>query len=52
MIKNKEKLKIICAWCNKLIQDGCTSLLMGKERVSHGICEECSDKMSEENKGK
>jgi hypothetical protein len=28
-------MKIICAWCGKVIQDG------PEETVSHGVCEEC-----------
>ena len=35
-------MKIVCAWCGKDIgkKDG-----KGKEGVTHGLCQECFDKM-------
>lgn len=39
--KMPDKIKTICAWCEKLISDGETPMLLGKPRVSHGICKQC-----------
>ena len=39
------KIKTICAWCKTLIQDGDTHLLLGEERISHGICKKCLKKL-------
>tara|TARA_B100000029_G_scaffold499611_2_gene570246 strand:+ start:384 stop:575 length:192 start_codon:yes stop_codon:yes gene_type:complete len=47
MTNDKEKLKTICAWCNKLIHEGKTLTLFGKERVSHGMCKTCYDNMDD-----
>ena len=35
------KIKTICAWCKKLIQDGDTPEMFGIKRISHGMCPEC-----------
>ena len=35
-------MKIICAWCEKVLKDGLDN------QVSHGICEECkAEQMAE-----
>jgi len=33
-------MRVICAWCGKLIREG-------DEPISHGICEECYQKLLE-----
>lgn len=40
----KTRLKIICAWCLKPLgyKDG-----KGQTGTSHGICEECANKLKE-----
>lgn len=43
----KEKLRTICAWCSKLIQEGKYLTLFGKKRVSHGMCRQCFDNMDD-----
>lgn len=44
---DEKKLKSICAWCNKLIHDGKTMELFGKQRVSHGMCKSCYNNMDD-----
>ena len=34
-------VKIICAWCGKILCDG------DEEIISHGICQECEEKLKE-----
>ena len=33
-MNEKNKMKVICAWCKKTIQEG-------GEKVSHGVCKSC-----------
>jgi hypothetical protein len=35
--KRQEEVKIICAWCGKVKQEG-------SEPISHGICDRCCDR--------
>lgn len=37
-------MKVVCAWCKKVLSDD------GKPGVSHGICDSCSKKEKEEYK--
>ena len=39
-------MKIICAWCNKVL--GEKEDPRGSGRVSHGICEDCQRKIDKE----
>ena len=32
-------VKLVCAWCDKVLKEG------PEDNVSHGICQECRDKM-------
>ena len=43
--RSGQKMKIICAWCGKDLgeKDG-----KGEEGVTHGLCQECFDKMKVE----
>ena len=34
-------MKVICAWCGKVLQEG-------DEPISHGICPECKEKLLKE----
>lgn len=36
-------MKVICAWCDKVLQEGSGDLL-----ASHGICSECFDRQMRE----
>jgi len=36
--KEKEDFAVQCAWCGKIKHKG------SSEKISHGICQECSDK--------
>ena len=36
------EVKLVCAWCNKVLKEG------PEDNISHGICQECRDKMYEE----
>ena len=47
MSDTKEKLKTICAWCGNLIQDGKTIEILGKPRISHGMCKKCYNNIDE-----
>ena len=38
-------IKTVCAWCKKVIRDGDTD---EDGHVSHGICEECAEKLEED----
>jgi len=38
-------MKIICAWCNKILGE---KEPYGSGRVSHGICEDCRRKIDKE----
>jgi hypothetical protein len=37
-------VKVICAWCKKVLKESLADVGGGEneERVSHGICEECT----------
>lgn len=47
------KCAVVCAWCNKemgskdMLPNGCSERIMaaGKRVVSHGICEDCKEKL-------
>ena len=41
------KLRMICAWCKTLIQEGQTPIILGKKRISHGMCQTCYDNWEE-----
>lgn len=38
---NIEDIKTVCAWCLKVLQEPKTD----DYQVSHGICQECSEKL-------
>ena len=40
--RSNQEMKIVCAWCSKDMGEKDSK---GQEGVSHGICEECLDKM-------
>jgi hypothetical protein len=37
MSEECHKKRIICAWCQNVIQDGASN----EQELSHGLCEEC-----------
>ena len=47
--KHKSKLEIICAWCKKHLghKEDFKENSGSEKSITHGICEECSDKLQE-----
>jgi hypothetical protein len=42
------KLKVVCAWCTKIMEVKEIHCESSKSSVSHGICGPCKDKALEE----
>ena len=42
------KLKVVCAWCKKIIEVKEVDCELRGSAVSHGICKKCKDKALEE----
>ena len=39
-LRKKTTVKKVCAWCNRVLQDG-------SEPATHGICEPCGKKVAD-----